>query len=162
MSRCSAEDLLELKMAVYNVKCAYDQVDLARRFVLLKKMIAEFHEKEKEEGGVVFNGRTVMDVLKLCDHILEAQGSCEPPSPQAGDFLEVPKALTCCAPLLLCCLPKSIRQILLDSGWSTIVTLNENGLGDADAAINSMGIISCGSIRDSRRSRRRVLGPVKP
>ena len=143
ISHCSAEDLLELKSAVYDMKVAYDQVDLARRFVLLKDMISKFYEKERMERGVVFNGKSIVDMIELCDHILEAQGNCEPVKPQAGEFFEAPKVLTCCAPLLFLyrCLPQSIRQAFLDSGWSTIVTLNEDNLADADMGLNAMGII---------------------
>jgi len=142
VTQCSAEDLLELKSAVFDVKSAYDQVDLARRFVLLKKMIAEM--REEQDGSMSFNGKTIMDMIELCEHILEAMGECEPADPQAGKCLEIPKTITCGAPMLLLyrCIPQFIRQIFLKSGWSTIVTLNEDSLADADMGINAMGIIN--------------------
>lgn len=136
----SSSELLELKENVYKVRELLGQIDLARR---LRSLRNTMHEVLALDKTGELKAATIMDAVELADKILEAQGNCEPANQRVGGFAE-PPYLSACAPLLFLyrlVVPKSIRQMILDSGWATITTLNEDSLADADMGINAMGII---------------------
>lgn len=140
----NSHDLLELKKRVYEVRELFGQIDLARRLRSLRwKMDEVLYDSGTGELKFDASAATIMDAVELADKLLEAQGNCEPVSQTVGGFAEAPY-LSACSPLLYLYrlfVPKTVRQRILDSGWATITTLNEDSLADADMGINAMGII---------------------
>jgi len=170
ISSYSPEELLMLKSIVFDIKSSFEQFDLSRRLVSMRRLIEELkatpcpksecrgflssqwkcgtchHQwsNDVDTKDLKLNGKHMLDMIQLCERILEAQGNCEPADARSGDCGQVPNNFTLCSPMLWLyrlILPRSIRQSLLESGWSTIITLNEDSLADSDMGINAMGII---------------------